>query len=228
MTVSFIIPTQGDCAADVEMAHSVASEGDEIIVINGGESAPQEVDLYIEESDDSGTHAINKGILAAKGEYIKTIGNGDINLRDGFLQAIAIMDEHRVDLLQTGGRKQFGMEGEWLCLPEGTNYGTQYGDSLQYGGSGAGAIYRRSVFAKAGLFDPRFQMSDTEFVIRAIISGANVKFARVNAFVKEVDSAIRERERIKQETLYLMAQYGIPPLVPPTLVEDPVWDGGFS
>ena len=82
--------------------------------------------------------------------------------------------------------------------------------------------------AKAGLFDPRFQVSDMEFVVRAIISGANVKFARVNAFSKELDSVLKNPERVRQETLYLMAQYGIPPLTKNEPVTDPVWDGGFS
>jgi len=226
--VSFILPALGNCSDEVEMARLCATESDEIIVVNGGEPSPQDVDLYIEESDDNPTHAANKGVFAASGDFIKFIGKGDIHHRQEFRTAVTLMEEYDIDLLQCGGKKTLNGDSVWVWWPEGINYGSQYGDPLQYGASAAGAIYRRSMFARTGIFDPRFQMSDVEIVIRAIIAKANVKFARVNAFSKELDSVIKNKDRIRDETLFLMAQYGIPPLQRFERIENPVWDGGFS
>lgn len=217
--VSYIVPTKNHAEkldAALTRCRAFVEPEDELIIMDGGSGDHTKevvakhhdiVDVFISEPDrhpayaskgfkgepvkDPG-NAVNKGILLARGKYIKTIADDDIYHPEGMRQAVAILEAHpEVDLLMCGGTRERGGRVEYVYMPPGINYGKSAEDIFVYGrGCGVGHFFRRSAIANAGLHPPTVVRRggeivinpDAEYILKFIQSGAVVKFCRINAF----------------------------------------------
>lgn len=210
--VSYILTTKNRpdfLRATLEHMRGLVKPQDELLIIDGGSGADVFAVLeeyrdiiggVISEPDASGAHALNKGILVARGKYIRHVTDDDITHAQGMEQAIATMDAHpEVDLLICGGTKQVNKWYTTVCHPSSTHYGEKPEDAFTYKSSGAGHFLRRSLFAKVGLYSFR-EAADAEFPARCIRDGACVKFCRINLYHHTIypHSVIRSKHRLHE------------------------------
>lgn len=193
--VSFILPVKNSVEKlekILESCRSLVKPEDELIVLDGGsEDQTKEVvkkyvnliDVFISEPDFNCTHAANKGILLARGKYIKPLSDHDTIYPDGMERAIDIMERNpEIDLLLCGGSKEKNGKVSYVYVPPGVNYGKSAEDVFRYSRCGVGHIYRRKSLARVGLFDGGSSGGDAEYLLRFIESRAVVKFCRINLF----------------------------------------------
>ena len=169
---------------------------DELIVIDGASrdrtkeavSANQNiVTVFLSEQDLNTAHAINKGILLARGKYLAFLLNEDTIHPDAMEQAVNILETHpEIDVLVCGGMKHFKTAAKEFSrpfyYPPGTNYGKGPEDAFAHGVCGNGFVIRRSIFAKVGLFQTDSIACDVVFIAQCIHNGGVVKFCRLNLF----------------------------------------------
>ena len=212
--VSFIITTRNRAEylrKCLERCRELVSAEDELIVIDGlstdntGEVVEKYsgmINVFISEPDSSGAHALNKGVLIARGKYIKQLPDDDIIYPEGMTRAIRVMEEHpEIDILYCGGTRKAGERVSTICLSPGVNYGKSTEDVFRYGATGIGFIYRRSSFSKIGLLHPTDLAADNEIILRAIKQGANVKFCRINLFYHPIiNLSVTTSQRRKWQT----------------------------
>lgn len=173
--------------AALERTKNLLTPDDELLVIDGGsgpdvlavlEKYRDIIRAVISEPDASPGHALNKGMLLARGKYIRHITDDDITYPEGMEQVIGAMERHaEVDIVVCGGIKQFGKKKTMSYVLPGVHYGSHPEDAFRYGSSGAGFVIRRSALARSGLF-PTGAAADNEFIAAAIHKGATVKFCR--------------------------------------------------
>jgi len=193
--VSFIIVTKNRSdylRRSLEQHRSLIHENDELIVIDGlssdgtrqvVEEHADIVDMFVSEPDVNAVHALNKGILLARGKYIKQLTDDDVVYAAPMEEAIKVLETHpEIDLLICGGTRQRGDKLFPVYVPPGTNYGNRLEDVFKYGSCAVGFVMKRSLFARIGLFSFNNLDADKEVVLRAIRAGANVKFCRINLF----------------------------------------------
>lgn len=177
-------------------AASLKGPQDELIVIDGQSNDGTVdilrrnsglIDFFVSEPDSSEGNALNKGLLLARGRYVKLMTDDDVIVADGLKQAIATLDNNPdLELLLCGGVKIRGSTRSPVYVPPGAGYGSSIDTVFRYGACGIGLLFRRSALARVGLLDPRAFSIDVDFVARAVASGARVSFARIYLFQHEI------------------------------------------
>ncbi|MDP3770369.1 MAG: glycosyltransferase [Candidatus Sungbacteria bacterium] len=224
--ISYILPTKdrAECIRKIlPLILDMVTPEDELLIIDGGStdntaevihSFNNRVDIFISEPDIGQSHALNKGILLARGKYIKICNDDDMVYREGIEKMYEMLELHpEVDVLVGGGMwRPQNAHAKWRAfyVPPGTNYGSKPEDVFLYGGCSAGFLIRRSVFAKIGFFSSYFYIVDFEFLIRCIAKGINVKFCRVNSYsatVYEWSVTVRKKHEENIEKIMLARQY---------------------
>lgn len=169
----------------------VKKPDDELIVIDGGstdgtmkiiEEFRDLIDVFVSEPDLGIAHAINKGVLLAKGEYIQHISDDDTFYPEAMERVVKIFEANpEVEFLVCGHRRRYWHSPDTIhyrYLPPGIHYGSRPEDAFQYKASGAGFIMRRRVFAKVGL-NPLGLASDAAFAAQCIARGGVTRFCRI-------------------------------------------------
>ena len=241
--VSYVMATKNrpkELATALEHAKTYLKATDELIVISGSaESADDEivraaggVAVYVREPDQNPAHATNKGVLLASGVYVKLVPDDDIFHSEGLETVYAAMDaDPSLGVLVGGGTKvrQNPPATAICCVPDGVGYCESIDAFFQYGATGVGTVYRRSVFALAGLFAPIWLLADFEHVIRCFKSGVKVRACRANTFLHPVypySTLEKDKPRVNTEAGELKRIYGASAYIEPGLrITDPVWDG---
>lgn len=195
-------------------ARALVGPQDELIVVDGASTDNTKnvvqqyadlVDIFISEPDRCANEACNKGILLARGKYIKLLLDDDVYYRDAMERAAEVMEQHpEVDMLVCGGTKEVygedtvgylqekktnaGKEG-WRYtgkivtsyLPPGVNYGKDVTDVFKYRAAASFSHFvRRKSHALGGLMS--VWEGDIEYVLAFIKNGGNVKFCRINMY----------------------------------------------
>ena len=193
--VSFVLTTRNRAqiiGEALKRARALVKENDELIIVDGASSDETSeivasygdlVDLFISEPDTSPTHALNKGVLVARGKYVKHLTDDDDFFPEAMEQAIALLEANpQVDVLVCGGTRQLGDDVYPVYVPPRINYGKSPEDVFNHGVCGCGLLIRRSSLSLTGLASSIGVATDAEFVAKAIYNGAQVKFCRVNLF----------------------------------------------
>jgi glycosyltransferase involved in cell wall biosynthesis len=150
----------------------------ELVIIDGGskdgtlkiiESHSSKIAYFISEKDNGVYDAMNKGITAAKGEWILFLGADDLLYTPHILADIFSNTDHeQVDLLYgdvefKSNRKKFGGEKEYRTLIE-RNLCHQ------------SIFYKRSLFKKLGNYNTRYAIAaDHEMNLRVFHNASLVK-----------------------------------------------------
>ena len=221
--VSYILTTKNR-AQFLEKAlnsyQKLVTSRDELIIVDGAsidETAivvqrnKKIVTSFLSEPDKNPTEAFNKGILLAKGRYIKNLNDDDIVYPETMEKAIRIMEKHHeIDFLVCGGTKEFRGKYWPFYVPEGVSYVGNFKNIFKYGGCGVGFIVRRSSIALIGLYPQNHIVSDLAYLLQAVRLGANVKFCRLNVFNHKIfkhSAIITKKELMDKDMSDLMKDY---------------------
>jgi len=168
----------------LQNAKQLKTGQDELIVVDGNSlDATREIinnyklviDKLLIGDDKNVAHALNKGFMAATGEYVKQLCDDDIIDPHEMERAVNYMDEHPdIDLLVCGGIKETPQGRILINAPD--TYGSSVEDVFKYGSCGTGFIHRRDSFAKFGLINTDYVAIDREFALRLIANGGVVRF----------------------------------------------------
>ena len=228
--VSFVLTTRnraqiiGDA---LKRARALVKENDELIVIDGASTDGTAeiianhgdlIDTFISEPDTSCDHAINKGMLVARGKYVKHLTDDDDFFPEPMEQAIALLEANpQMDVLVCGGMRQLGNDVYPFYVPPHIDYGKSPEDVFNYGVCGCGFLIRRSSLSLTGLANSVGVATDAEFIAKAIYNGAHVRFCRVNLFHHPIyeygafkgRSRAWERDMIRIAKLYCSPRFYI-------------------
>lgn len=222
--VSYILATRnraGFLEKKLKSARKLIKPNDELIIVDGHSTDrtldvvkkfSDLVDIFISEPDNGPAHANNKGMLQARGKYIKEFPDDDEIYPEALEKTIKVMERHpEVDLLVCGGTKQHGNKFSVVYLEPGVNYGKSVEDVFKYGACGVGFIIRRKSLAKGGLY-PTDMISDNHFVLKYISRGLNVKFCRINLFNHPIypHSAIIAKKKEHERDYYSSLKTYVP------------------
>lgn len=219
--VSYILVTKNRASLlkkALEKCRAFVKPEDELIVIDGGSTdGTQEVveqfrdivDIFISEPDTDGSHAQNKGLLLARGKYVRQINDDDVYYPEALEELIRVFDAHpEVDMLLCGGTKeQNGVRWDVWVHPD-VIYGRRPEDVFIHKGSPR-AFIRRSSLAKFGLF-PKGIAADMEHALMFICGGGTVRFCRMNVYHHVIDNestVIKYKNRHLRETRRLAKKY---------------------
>lgn len=222
--ISFILITKNRGAAlkkTLPTFRELIKDNDELIIVDGA-SHDSTIDVVhanqdlvatcLSEKDFGPAHAINKGLLLARGKYVVFLFDEDRTHANALEQAIGTLEAHQdVDILVCGGTKHFrGVSRPYYYKP-GTNYGNSPEDAFRYGTCANGFVIRRSAFARTGLFPTDcIGGDDIIFMAQAIYRGAIVKFCRINLFdlyMTEQSTSARLRPQINAAMVRFMRHY---------------------
>lgn len=219
--VSYILVTKNrahNIKKALEQCRDFVKPEDELIVVDGGsgdgtrgvvEQFKDIVDIFISEPDMNGSHAQNKGMLLARGRYVRSINDDDVYHPEALAEFIRVFDAHpEVDMLLCGGTKeQDGVQWNVWVHPD-VVYGRRPEDVFIHKGSPR-AFIRRASLAKFGLF-PKGIAADMEHTLMFICGGGIVRFCRLNVYHHEIDeksTVVRYRHNHLRETRRLAKQY---------------------
>lgn len=195
--VSYILNTKNRAKfleQALKMCRKLIKDQDELIIIDGASTDKTSavikkyadiIDIFLSEPDLTSAHAFNKGLLLAKGKYIKHITDDDIVFPKALEKAILVMEKNPdMDVLVCGGTVSIAgtKNKKVVYTPPGVNYGHNIYDIFQYGACGMGYIIRTSALAKTGLFPSFDWLADSSFLVNCIKAKATVKFCRINLF----------------------------------------------
>jgi glycosyltransferase involved in cell wall biosynthesis len=160
------------------------------IVIDGGSADgseellrkyDREIAYWISEPDNGIYHAMNKGIRAAKGEYLLFLNSGDFLVDNNVLREV-FKEDHTEDILW--GTSRFSRNGQVLYnspSPEKLTLKFFYNQTISHQAS----FIRSSLFKQYGNYREDFKInSDYEFWIRTIILN-NCSTKKLNILVSD-------------------------------------------
>lgn len=166
---------------------------DELIIVDGmsddgsyellRDAEPGLIDRLVHEPDQSEAHALNKGLLLARGDLIKPLTDDDLFFRDGLEKAYETMfAQPEIDILNTGGEyREIDASGSHSV--KGYQQIAQKRDRHWHlRQCGVGLVIRRSALALTGLFDTRHFLVDTSYLLQAYQRGARIAFLQVKTF----------------------------------------------
>lgn len=179
------------------------------------------------------TAAIRDAFARSDHEIIRnTADDDDCNLPDS-IKAIEVMEaDPSIDVMVTGGVKSRRAAPDvTVCVPKGAGYGSTVETVAQYGACGSGLFMRRDAVEKHGLLEYDGRMIDVFVVLKAIASGAKVRFCRLDTYRHHMSLAdMAEDEyalfRVEKQALYEF--FGIWGVRPRSHEVPPVWDGQFA
>lgn len=133
------------------------------------------IDCLVSESDSGIFHAMNKGILRAKGEYLFFLNSGDVLYSSYSLEKV-IAELSGCDIVYGD---VVWRDGLTTCYPYRLNFGFLKNRSLPHQGS----FVRKDLFNRVGLFDENLKITgDWKFFLIAL--------CKENASYKKVDQII--------------------------------------
>lgn len=200
---------------------------DEFIVIDGGstdgtleliESNRDIVTTVVSEPDFGEAHAYNKGLLLAKGKYIKLISDDDYYYPSAMRYAVKTLDTYpEIDALQCGGEhfvfddKRNKMELQYYSwLPSSIKWNETVKNIFYFKiNCGLGLWLTKKVVARVGLLDTSFRATDTEYMARLIFHKVNYKFLNIKLYrhITYPHSGKQLRNEIRRDLLRLMIRY---------------------
>lgn len=189
----------------------------EYIIIDGGstdgskefiENNSSNIDYYISESDNGIYNAMNKGILAAKGEFVLFMNSGDYLYDDFMIEKIHQKLDSEYDIIY----------GDTIFKEKEKESHIKYPSTLSFHFFTYNNLCHQATFIKRKLFDEIFFynenfkiVSDWEFFIYSICI-KNTSYKHIDDIIcyydfEGISSNEKSKELIKKETQEVMNKY---------------------
>ena len=200
--LSYLLATRNRAAYLGPVLDNVAQllgPDDEFLVIDGAstdgtrellERRRDVVTDWISEPDHGEAHALNKGILRARGRWIKLLTDDDHTFPDGARAAARVLEEQpEIDALQCGGehwvRDEHG--GERLAYHAWHPPGRPWNGDLANiyaarAACGLGLIFATRLVPRVGLLDTSFRATDTEYIMRIMAARVDYRFLAIKLY----------------------------------------------
>ena len=215
MSVAYLLPSNRRelLATQVERLSAMCNKGDEVVV----STIP------------GMTAALRECFEGANSEVVRNCADDDDYLFSGFMKAADVMEAHpEIDVMVTGGVKTNAIT---VCVPKGARYGEALSDVAHYGACGSGLFMRSEAVRKYGLLDYDGRLIDNFIVLKAIESGATVRFCRLDTYRHHMSLKDMSREdyaAFLEEKRTLRSRFGVWGLKPRAHESPPVFDGEFA
>lgn len=184
-------------------------------------------------SDEAGMMpALRHCFVKSKAPIVRNCADDDRYPLEGNRLATGLMEaDPTLDVLVTGGIKTLPSGSpQAICVPRGAQYGSSCASVAQYGACGSGLFMRRDAVLKYGLLDYDGRLIDNYIVLKAIASGAKVRFARLDTYRHRI--SLRDEGQDYDAFLAakraLRASFGVGAVRPLPHEAPPVWDGEFA
>jgi glycosyltransferase involved in cell wall biosynthesis len=203
------------------------SKNDELIVIDGGSTDETKkiakknkdlIDLFISEEDEGEAHALNKGLLAATGKYIKILTDDDYIYPKQMKVAIKVLERNpELEAVQCGGTSviqdsKTGIEkiGYYPQIFPEVNIVKQPFHLMTYAPCGLGLIFKRNLLSKIGLFDITYRAVDLHIMSRLVLLKTNFKYLNINLYkhISYEHSGQNFTEDIHKDEVKTLLAYG--------------------
>lgn len=163
----------------------------EYIVIDGG-STDGSVDLikqhaerityWVSEPDNGIYHAMNKGILKAKGEYLLFLNSGDWLAKNEALDQVIPFLKEDIDIV-SGYVKELNGDKSYKYPPKTFTFKSFYNSNIPH----QSEFIKKDLFVRIGLYNEHFQiLSDYEFNIKALCHYAHYRY--VDLLISYIDT----------------------------------------
>ena len=227
--VSYILTTMNR-AAHLDDALSrmgqLVQNSDELIVIDGASTDETQaviakhqprIDVFLTEPDRGEAHGLNKGLMMARGEFIKFVTDDDEIFPKAMSLAIETLQQHPdVDAILCGG-EQYRVDPRsgkeelvgYQCLPEHATLATDPLQLFRTIQCGVGLVFRRRIVPLVGLLDTSFRAVDTDYMFRLLERRVNFRYLNIKLYrhndlphsgMNLVDECHRDRLRILART----------------------------
>lgn len=200
--VSYIISTRNRAKFLGEALRNVRefiTPGDELIVVDGGSTDDTAnvvaanrdlVTVFTSEPDFGEAHGYNKGIMAARGRFIKLLTDDDYIFPQAMRQAVTLLEENpQVDALICGGEFHEVSAGDgesrfvgFFYLPPGRLITDDVQFTITQVACGIGLVLTRRAIARVGLLDTTFHAVDTDYLARLIACKTDFRYAHLKLY----------------------------------------------
>ena len=198
---------------------------DELIVVDGAsndnthqvvERNRDIVTQFLSEPDCGEAHGYNKAILLSRGEFIKFVTDDDYIYPDAMRQVIGFLEQHaEIEALVCGGEvyeadpdSQAGRLIKYIHLPADMVLRDNVDHVLRYAYCGVGLCLRRTVIARAGLFNTTYLPIDLEYMARLIACQVNFVYLDIKLFRLNVypHSGLHDWPRAEEDIVRILLQ----------------------
>ncbi len=193
----------------------------EYLVIDGGstdgsveliQSYADNIDYWVSEPDKGIFDAMNKGILAAKGEYLLFLNGGDVFLHEQSLEKIlSRIQQPDADVIYTDIMVEMSYGGELLFrYPDKLNFRYFLEHDLPH----QATFIRRSLFEQYGLYDASNKINADWVFFVLTICKYNVSYRHIpHVFTRFQQGGVTETmtkmERVRSQHNLLMEHFGM-------------------
>lgn len=197
---------------------------EELIVIDGGSRDGtyeylknlydiNKIDLFISEIDKGEAHGFNKGILLAKGEFIKIITDDDIFNLDIVRSSVNFLKcNDGIDFLFSNGYTFDLINGKHNYHLH--NYSEDFknwkNNTAAFSFCGLGLLLRKSSLPLIGLFNTNYIRVDAEYSFRNSSNGSSIAFLATPSWVRVANSlsnSVKFKSRMVQEEVIFNKLY---------------------
>ncbi len=191
-TIESVISQEGDFSIDYLVVDGVSTDGSveiirryaELVASGSWQLRCHGVSLrWVSEKDRGQTHAINKGLVMARGDILSYLNADDLHIAGAFAHVVRHFDKHPQDDFVYGDGDVIDESGslrwEWLSRPYDysvlRSYHPLWNDFTNYIMQQA-TFWRRRVHDRIGLLDETLHYSmDLEFWLRAGGAGLSLR-----------------------------------------------------
>lgn len=226
ITLSYIITTRNKLLPLKEVVSKLTANkqpSEELIIVDGASTDGTKeylekllqngvIDVLISEPDKGEAHGFNKGILSARGAFIKVITDDDDFDYSVIRKCAQFMLSHpEIDILSTnGGKKNFDTTSPFGKFSYDEDYLKWLHKKTPFSFCGLGLLIRKNSIPLIGLFNTSFVRVDAEFSLRATASKATIAWYTGASFVHIANprgNTITMHDKILKETSQLNSLY---------------------
>jgi glycosyltransferase involved in cell wall biosynthesis len=218
LRISYVLTTYNKIESLKVVLHEILNQIDfnseELIIVDGASKDGtneyldelyklNKISTFVSESDKGEAHGFNKGILLAKGEFIKIITDDDIFNLDIVRSSVKFLENNiNIDFLFSNGYTLDVFDGiDRYHLHDYTEDFIKWKEKNQaFSFCGLGLLLRKRSLPLIGLFNTNYIRVDAEYSFRNSINGSNIGFLASPSWVR-VSNPLSNSQKFKSKMI---------------------------